>query len=193
MRLQQYLNEKRKNNIIVCDVQPIYKSYIRFNIYKFMEFLNNGLKILLLFNGPDTIGGDSKNKIINEYYEYGLNENKFEDFKWVDKGYGFLRSWMDSGISDRDIIKSIRFLLSNKVYDSRDISAEKWEEEIDNIWSYVDYDDPLYLPHEIRIDKLKKWSGSYLVGGGKNECLKELQLLMSAFNIKYKVVKEFIY
>jgi hypothetical protein len=46
---------------------------------------------------------------------------------------------------------------------------------------------------DMPLNVLKSFSGSYLVGGGKNECLKEVEILMSAFNIKSKKVRNFIY
>ena len=53
-------------------------------------------------------------------------------------------------------------------------------------------DDSIYIP-DIPINKLRKFSGGYIVGGGKNECLKETQLFMSVFNIKATEVRKFIY
>jgi len=59
---------------------------------------------------------------------------------------------------------------------------------------YEDYmnGDNINIP-DIPINKLRKFSGSYIVGGGKNECLKEVQIFMSVFNIRAKEVREFIY
>ena len=65
-------------------------------------------------------------------------------------------------------------------------------EEFPDDWEDVFDIDTIYLP-DIPLNILKKWSGSYIVGGGKNECLKEVQQLMSVFNIRAKEVKEFIY
>jgi hypothetical protein len=47
---------------------------------------------------------------------------------------------------------------------------------------------------DISISELKeKWNGSLLCGGSQNECLKEIQLLLNAFNINYKLVDDYIY
>jgi hypothetical protein len=40
---------------------------------------------------------------------------------------------------------------------------------------------------------LNKLSGSYIVGGGRNECLREVELLMNAFNFKYKRIDSMVY
>jgi hypothetical protein len=83
-------------------------------------------------------------------------------------------------------------MMDNKVYDSRDIESDKWEENFPNDWKDNFELDPIYLP-EISPKTLKQWNGGYIVGGGKNECLKEIQIWMSVFNIKAKEVKKFIY
>ena len=57
---------------------------------------------------------------------------------------------------------------------------------------YDDREMNIYLP-DISIADLKTLSGSLLGGGGQHECLKEMQLLMNAFNIKYKLVQDWIY
>jgi len=193
MKFKQYLTEKRKNNIIVVDIQPEYDNFFRFKLYNFCDLLNTNGKVLYFYNGPETVGGSNKNEIINWLIDNGLDYNKISDIKFIDKGYGFFRGWMDNGVDKRTIIKAIRYMVSKKVYDSRDIDEEEWEEKIKGIWNKADCDDNLYLPPEIRVDKLKKWSGSYLCGGGKTACLLEIEILMNAFNIKYKEVKEFIY
>jgi hypothetical protein len=83
-------------------------------------------------------------------------------------------------------------MLDKKVNDSREINPEEWKENFPNDWIYEFEYDNIYLP-DIPINKLKQFSGSYIVGGGKNECLKEIKILISIFNIKYTEVKEFIY
>jgi len=163
----------------------------------FTTFLRDQHKILYYYNGPDTAGSDSKNDIIRWLLEYAdfdeVLENKLtRETIWYDKGYAFFRNWMDMGATEGFIKKAVRFMMSNKVTDSRDIDPEEWAEEFSDDWSDDFEGDMIYLP-DIPINKLKKWSGSYIVGGGKNECLKEVQLLMSVFNIKAKMVKEFTY
>ena len=200
MRFKDYLTEKRTNNVIVVDVQPIYKSSIRFDMYSFVEFLLEQRNILYYFNGPDTVGGDSKNEIIDWLVEYANYDDDFynklnRETVWYDKGYAFFRNWMDNGADEGFIKKAIRFMMKKKINDSRDISTEEWVEEFpeeENFFENYYKEDCIYLP-DIPINKLKKWSGSYIVGGGKNECFAEVLLLMSIFNIKAKQVKKFIY
>ena len=199
MNFKQFLNEKRKNNVIVVDVQPMYENAIYFDMYEFTEFLLEQGNILYYFNGPDTVGDDTKGQIIEWLYEQSeYNDelyNKLTDKRqttWYDKGYAFFRGWTDQGVDTSMLKKALRYMMSQKVNDSRDIEPEVWEEMFPDDWHDGLIDDMIYLP-DIPLNILKKWSGSYIVGGGKNECLLEVQQLMSTFNIKAKTVRKFIY
>ena len=189
--------EKRNNNVIVVDIQQFYTKWSdkRFKIWEFVEFLNQQRKILYFYNG-DSIGiDDNENSIYQWLSEEGLTKPK-NDFIFIDKGYAFFRAWMDIGISEGILKKAIRFIFSKKVWDSRDIPEVEWKEFEDSIgetiFDVVTYDDPIYLP-EISVSVLKSFNGSFIVGGSKNECLREVEILMSVFNIKAKRVKKFIY
>jgi hypothetical protein len=83
-------------------------------------------------------------------------------------------------------------MAQKKVWDSREIGPEEWAEKFPDDWEDYMEDDPLNIP-DMPLNTLKQFSGSYLVGGGKNECLAEVEILMSAFNIKAKKVRDYIY
>ena len=191
-----YLNEKRTNNIVVVDIQPMYKKFFKFDLEEFTDFLSKQREILYFYNGESVGSDDTPNGITEMLYEASNYDDDFmhklEDAIWIDKGYGFFRSWMDNGASESFIIKAIRYIVQNDVEDSRDIESEKWEKLFPDDWEdYMDYDN-LSLP-DISLRTLKKFSSAYVVGGGKTECLREVQLLMNAFNIRYKEVRKFIY
>lgn len=200
MRLTQFINEKRKNNVIVVDIQPMYSSYSnsRIDMDDFTQFLMDQGKILYYYNGPDTVGDDTKEDIIEWLYERSdynddlLNKLQSNQVIWYDKGYAFFRAWMDQGADPSFLKKAIRLMAGRKLWDSRDIEPEEWQEMFPDDWEDYMEDDPLTIP-DIPLNTLKSFSGSYLVGGGKNECLKEVEILMSAFNIKAKKVRDFIY
>lgn len=184
------------NNLIVVDIQPIYENYIHFSLIEFVEYLykiiKSGRRVLYYYNG-DSIGSeDNPKSIVNwlvssigyiedvdisEYYFEILNGCEF-----IDKGYGFLRDLMDSGHSEREIIQVVRYMVMNKISDSRDIP--------EGIFDFGN--NTVFLP-SFSIAKLKEYNGSFLVGGGQNECLKEVQLIANALNIKVTLMKKFIF
>lgn len=206
MRLKQYITEKRKNNVIVVDIQPEYEHSMRFDLQEYGEFINTQGKILYFYNSVEEgLTADSKQDIIDWLYEIcGVNADKLNsnDITWVDKGFGFFRSWMDSGADTGDIKSAIRLMVKKRIYDSRDIDIDIWEKEIPSLYKFAKnkygnpqtfFEDNIYIPTHIRIDKLKKWSGSFICGGGINECLKEILILLSSYNIKVKTVKRYTF
>ena len=41
--------------------------------------------------------------------------------------------------------------------------------------------------------QLKQFNGAYLIGGARDQCLREVELLMNAFNIRYKRIDSLVY
>lgn len=189
------------HNLIVVDIQPAYSNSIRFK-NEFFSYLKNAVsknkKIIYFYNGESLGFDDNPDLIIqwlieDEYSDDEDMESLYSSLKrniiWFDKGYGFFRAWMDEGVEDSVIIKVIRYMVSKRINDSRDI-----EEEVLEYLTGGNYPqhDPLYMP-DISLGTLKQFAGSYMCGGGENECLKEVRILMNAFNINYTLLSRFIY
>lgn len=190
MKFESYLLESKTSKIIVVDVQPFSEEHITFNIPKFMDYLNNSGKILYFFNGEE-LQFDKKDGVVVWCLDNGLKEDKLGDVTFSEKSYGYLRGWMDYGIDDEVIVKALKYMLKKDIWDSRDIQNEKWQSMFLDI--DIPLDDPIYLPRGIDLKKLRAWNNSFLCGGGMGECLKEIQLLMEASNIKYRLERRFIY
>lgn len=175
--------------LVLVDIQPLYAKFLKHILSDVVDLLNKSQGcILFFFNGKDT-GGDSKSTVIHWLFEQDVNEDVLDRIKFVEKSYGFFRGWMDLGASDATIIKAIRELFRQREWDSRDIDMEgflasDWEDWMQN--------DPLIIP-DISVAELKKFENCYLLGGGRNECLKEIKLLLNAFNIHHKLYEKGIY
>lgn len=123
---------------------------------------------------------------------------KLQSAKFIEKVYGYFRQWMDdpTGMSDASIIRTIRAMYQHRITDSRqfedlgidiaDITGPEWTEKVG------DPEINIYLP-EVEIQLLRQLSPFYMMGGGRNECLREIELLCNAFNIRYKRVDSLIY
>jgi len=107
----------------------------------------------------------------------------------VDKGYGWFRAYMDQGVPESTIIKMIRYLYQRKLHDARDLE----DEEYVAIMSSDQLRDEAFSVNWTSVAQLKRWSGAYITGGARNECLREVQLLMNAFNIRYRVIDRWVY
>jgi len=196
MKLEE-LFEGKNTPVIIVDVQPAYDGHGSRIVEPLMEFLNGQRgPVLAFFNGED-LGLDSKHATMEYFLENGLDEDKLDDIKFREKTYAFFRNWMDAGMEDRDLIKVIRAMVTQRKEDTRDFSEEELRkilgDETYDDWADTIESDNCYIPHEVKLSELKKLSGGYLVGGARHECLAEIKLLMDAFNIKYKLMKNFIY
>lgn len=123
-----------------------------------------------------------------------INWNRFEI---ADKGYGYFRAWMDHGIEPSTIIATIRELYQQKKNDTRDLQfppASHRTVQQSLIMGAIEEmnDDPLIVEWT-SVAQLKRFNGAYIVGGGREECLREVELLMNAFNIRYKRIDSLVY
>ena len=179
---------KSNFNVIVCDIQPMYEPYIMFNISKFCKnYLNKVNKICYYYNGIEETGHgkDNKDDILNWLYDNGLSENKIKDISFIDKGFGYLRDWMDSKVHHDLIIKTLKHLQKHNLNSSDDI------EDICNFLPYKPSGNisiPVFNLPDVNI-----FNNAKLIGGAKDYCLKELELYFNAYNIKYCLNKRYLY
>lgn len=181
--------------VIIIDVQPSYDKWCSKVAYKLMPFLNKRQgKILAFFNGPD-LGMEDSDEVMNYFIEHGLDEELASRVDFRAKTYAFFRPWMDSGMDRAHMIRAIRHMVIKGKNDSREIDMEDWKtvfgDDYDSLERIIE-SDSIFLP-DVSLLELRQYSGCYLCGGGKDECLSEFRLILEAMNIKYKLVKDFIY
>ena len=208
MRINELVNltENRSRSCIVVDVQPEYcgiydgdESPVCVDIINFVNKQTG--PILMLVNAEDQgLTGDTIKDIKVYWEDSGFDPNNWSRVEIVDKGYGYFRSWMDSGIDPSVIIKIIREMYSQRVTDSRDLFQKIYNHSYEDLMTQLIGQTPtstqLYDPIIVEwtsVAQLKKFNGSYIVGGARNECLREVELLMNAFNIKYKRIDSLVY
>lgn len=219
MRIKEIINEGLNYPVIVVDVQP---EYCGDNdvCQRVINFVNKQTGPVLMFVNAEDMGqtGDTIQSIKQywddticpeeERYSYDEESDDYIEnpdcprinwnrFQVVDKGYGYLRSWMDHGIEPSTIILTIRELYQQKKSDTRDLSFPTFNKRTTQqslIMGAIDEmnDDPLIV-NWISVGQLKRFNGAYIVGGGRNECLREVELIMNAFNIKYKRIDSLVY
>jgi len=208
LNFNEWLLEGRSYPCIVVDVQPEYCPMSDV-CEKIISFVNKQTGPVLMFVNAEDSGLTSDTiDSIKLYWEEIVTElsGDYEDespvnwdrFEIVDKGYGYFRSWMDSGMDSRIIIATIRELYSQRKNDSRDLVFPDDVKEMTPIQLEIQDaieemgDDPLIV-NWISVGQLRKFNGAYIMGGGRDECLREVELLMNAFNIKYKRIDSLVY
>lgn len=189
---------------IVIDVQPAYTGLMDGDelpwIDDLMTFLNSQRGPILMFINAEDQGltSDTVNDVKLYWEDSGFNSSNWSRVEIVDKGYGYFRPWMDNDVSESAIIRTIREMYKQKVTDARDLFQDEddysyaMEQFLGDDFRDVVVDDSLSVEWT-SVAQLKRFSGSYIMGGAREECLKEVELLMNAFNIKYKEINEFIY
>jgi len=225
MRYKEFITEGLRHPVIVVDVQPEYSGMNDGDespvFEEIIEFVNKQTgRVLMFVNAEETgISGDSIQGVMDYWNDtvcgYGGEEDRYDydeeteeytdkecedEINWsrfeiVDKGYGYLRGWMDQGIDDRVIIKVIREMYQQRVTDSRMLWDEEGGDEYEQHMTELGLGE---ISDNISVEwtsvtQLREFSGAYLVGGGRNECLREVELLMNAFNIKYKRIDQLVY
>lgn len=186
----------RSRPCIVVDVQPSYTGGLGW-VSDLMEFLNMQRGSILMFINAEESGltEDTRSDVVDYWDDNGFDNWDRVDI--IDKGYGYFRGWMDNGIEDNIIIRVIREMYSQGVNDSRELfGGEDGENYIDDMNKLGVSGDILNEPlivDWVSISKLKEYDGCYIMGGGRNECLREVELLMNAFNIKYRRIERFVY
>lgn len=223
MRISELLNEGKNTPVICVDVQPEYSGMNDGDesavFPQIINFVNNQTGPVLMFVNAEDQGltGDTVEDIKQYWndtvcpedgYAYDEETDEYVEKKdcpsinWsrftvVDKGYGYFRAWMDHGIEPSTIIATIRELYQQKKSDTRELTFPKFgkrtaaQTAIKHTIDEMD-DDPLII-NWTSVAQLKRFSGAYIVGGGRNECLREVELLMNAFNIKYKRIDRLVY
>lgn len=164
--LKTFLSETNTNrDLIVVDIQPIYsRGFTQHFLKTFADYINDGEfnSIFYLYNGPD-LGGEEWWQLADWLMDHGVEEEKIESMESYDKGYAFFRSYMDMGMDENDLIAMIKYMFENKIYDSRDLPDEVWED------LGLDRDD--WEPDMINIPdvffKLQHYNNPLLCGGEK--------------------------
>ena len=197
--INNLIRESSSGVDVMVDIQPEYMSAITF-LGDWIKYLNENAsskRIIILYNGADTVGGPTEDEYINWLLENGLEEEIVYELEFFDKGYAFFRTPMDSGVDFDEILIVLKFMVENDYNDVRDITDEEWvhlknEHNLDNIHeNIIDNDGGLYIPDVM--EYLDQLNNITLMGGGVDECLAEIELVLQLLDKPYHLNKRFIY
>ena len=162
-------------NLIIVDIQPFYSKYFGRNLlFNTAQAIKTAHNITYYYNGEDVGIEDKEWEIREMFYDY-LKEDEWNKVNFVEKSYAFLRNWMDIGKED-DILPTLDIMSQRDINDSREI--EEFED-----------DDPIYFPDF----DIPEYEFTHICGGGENECLKEMEILLEHKKINTKRLNGAIY
>ena len=198
MRILDLVEANLGANILVVDVQPAYDRWCSHITPGIAQLLNKHTGGRYCLYNAEGLTDDTQQGVAMYLSENGMTEEAIDGTKFIEKGYGFFRNWMDAGVTERIIIKTIRAMVQNRVHDSRDLDVNKvltpYEQERGLKPWKVDWDNEgIYMPDFMPISLLKQMSPFLMCGGAREQCLREIEILCNAFNIRYKRIDSLIY
>lgn len=198
MKLHELINENLSANLLVVDVQPAYDRWCGKVAPGIASLLNGHTGNKYCLYNAEGLTDDTEQSVAVYLSEQGVTEEALDGIKFVEKGYGFFRSWMDQEVPERIIIKTIRAMVQHRIYDSRDLDINTvltpYEQERGlKLWGVNWDDEGIYMPDFMPISLLKQMSPFLMCGGARDHCLREIELLCNAFNIRYKRIDGLIY
>lgn len=185
--------------LLIIDVQNTYRKHCLDLIKSLPEFALNYSNVIYLY---DNIDGQEYHAEVPEEWMEDYSE-LCERFNVLDKNYAFFRDLMDLGVDedDEELVKLARFMRSKSIYDARSIFDEgpieaAYKKEFKNSpLMNIDFESyGFHLPLDL-MESLESsvTSGVVLVGGARNECLKEVALLLRVLDIDYSINEELTY
>lgn len=215
MRANEFLIEGTGVNLLIVDVQPEYDRWCRRILPGVQNLIEKcRAKIVIVYN--DFGGGDEMVDVqhylsgVSEEDAYGVYNDETDEYEaeqtvlqqklqqatYYQKEFGFLRPFMDQGVSNAVIIEIMRAMYQRKVTDSRDMPLETMSERVqqDINRNGIGWDDEgISVQDWVPVGMLKQLSPFYLVGGGTEECLREIELICNAFNIRFTRIDSLTY
>ena len=186
--------------LVVVDVQPEYQSAFGNMHYELFEYINENYNdisdILFLYNG-ESLGMIEEYEFKHWLLENGLDEKIAYHVDMYDKGYAFFRYCIDSDIEDENIVNLVKHMVDNDIHDSRELDEDFWNEFIEkygdeDIRELLEFsDDAINIPD--LMEELKPLNNIVLVGGGINQCLKEVEIALDVLDKKYYTWSKFTY
>jgi len=204
MRSSEFINEANLGtNILVVDVQPAYDRWCGKIAPGVADLLNRHKgKKYVLYNAQDVGVEDTEGQVAEYLYEQGLDHDVMMDgIEYFEKYYGFFRSWMDADVPEAAIIRVIRAMVQQRKRSSDELDLHQLFTEREYQLAFPKgpggyfspEDDPIHMPDFIGIAKLRQMQPFLMCGGGRDQCLREIELLCNAFNIRYKRIDGLIY
>jgi len=180
--------------LVVCDVQPAYaEGWDRLDDLMALTSGHDGPVTMLVNAEEHQLTSDMVGDCMAFWSGHGMSGAALDALRVVDKGYAWLRGWMDNGADEDAIVRVLRRMRADGAWDSRDLDPEVLREAVGGDgWRDWMEDEPLALGW---IDEatVRSMDGCLLCGGHREECLREVELLLRAYGVRYELLEEFVY
>lgn len=175
--------------LLVVDVQPAYSEYCQNVARQVAQRINNTVKPTLIMWVGEGITPDCEDSVREYLHEHGARPGKLAQARFIEKDYGFFRSWMDNGVDPDTIVKVGRHLMHRGSRTSLDVDLD---ELLQGEVPWVADGDPLYLPN-FNEGAFMPFSGFETCGGGSEQCLAEIELWLKIQQKSFKRLSSLVY
>lgn len=186
--------------LLVIDLQPAYARAdngcnhitprLMCRVIEHIRSLPPDTPIHVLFVNEE-LSADTLPDVQSFWREHGADEALLERLSWHEKPYAFLRGWMDNGIDEDDIVSTLQGMRRLAAWDSRDLSPETLEQLCESGSQLID---PLLRDHDVEslLPALagRDWT---TCGGGRDECLLEVELVLRSADIRFERLDHLTY
>jgi hypothetical protein len=171
--------------LLVVDIQPAYAaafgSRLTDDVLEEMRQVPEGQPIVVV-SVNEELSGDDADAIREFWFGQGMDEELFERAIFLEKDYAFFRSWMDLGVPEEEIVTVARELRRRGVYDSRELPEDVLSEIAPGGAALCD---ALFLPYDLESERHYQQPAWRICGGGRGECLREVELWLDSCSIPY--------
>lgn len=187
--------QNQSDFLVVVDVQPAYHEACENIVYDIIEKMNNTEQVIIFFYIGRQLEGDSKYDVIGYLLENGLDENRIDGIRFIEKEYGFFRNWMDCGVPHHKIVETISYMNEHNIQDIKKFTDSDWKNAVGDRYAHRAFsDDDFYLPSfNQKMFKDKKIDNLELIGGGRYECLLEIDFFLKGLGKKTVINEELCY
>lgn len=172
-----------KKTLVICDIQPEYEKYFKFDTEAFCKHLNQVYhrytEVIFFYSGYETLNMIKEHELIEWLYENGVNDKTLDAITFIDKGYGFIIDAIDDKtINEQDLLNGIEYLASK--YES--------DETLDMFINdnQMHYNEAMPIIESINTPII-------FYGGSTEACLLELIFIAKAISKKYTIDKRYTY
>jgi len=180
--------------LLVIDFQPAYAkcfgSWMTREVLALMRGMSPAEPIVVV-SVNEELSGDDATSIQEFWIEQGMDEELRERVTFLEKPYAFFRSWMDQGVEDHEIVAVAQKLRQTGIGDSHELDSEVLA-ELSQAGADLGHD-ALFLPWEMERNPCYQRPAWNICGGGRDECLKEVELWLQSCSIEAHRIEHLIY
>lgn len=176
------------NGLLVIDVQPEYHASCKHVAEAVAKRINNSRKPVTVFWVGEDYSSDTCDEVRTYLESYGASPTRLAQAKFIEKSYGFFRGWMDNGVAEDIIVQVGQELMRTGKHSSNQLDLEMLlGDEHEDLPC-----DTLHLPHfdERGLAHFKHFD---VCGGGRDECLAEIELYLRMTGIGATRLEHLIY